>query len=174
MSSIEGVTKTIDLIIAPVVLITACVLTINGLIVRYNSLADYIRTLNREVSGLRNTNTEQNQAKEQRLQELEYLLSDLLHHHHFVHDAALMVYLSILIFMLDMLVIAIAVATNINWLSQMALIVFLSGVAILFIGMLLIANELLTSHHSIQLEVQHNCRLCRGRNTAARFHLLRR
>ncbi|MBD2532057.1 hypothetical protein H6G97_21695 [Nostoc flagelliforme FACHB-838] len=67
--------------------------------------------------------------------------------------------------MLDMLVITIAVATNASWLSQMALIVFLGGVAVLFGGMVLIAYELRTSHYSIQLEVHRICRLCRHQHT---------
>ncbi len=74
-------------------------------------------------------------------------------------------YTSILVFMLDMLVIAIAVATNVSWLSQMVLIVFLGGVAVLFWGMVLIAYELRTSHYSIQLEVHRTCRLCRHQHT---------
>lgn len=102
-----------------------------------------------------------NQHKAQRIQEFESMLRDLLKHHHFVHDALVLTYTAILIFMLDMLVISIAVATSISWLSQMALIVFLGGVAVLFWGMVLIAYELRTSHYSIQLEVHHTCRLCR-------------
>jgi hypothetical protein len=48
MSSIEEVAKTIDLIIAPVVTITACAVMINGLITRYGSLGDRLRTVNPE------------------------------------------------------------------------------------------------------------------------------
>ena len=161
MSSIEEVTKTINLIIAPVVTITACAVLVNGLIVRYGSLGDRLRTINQGLSDLQESDLAHNRDKAQRLQELESLLRDLLKHHHFVHDALVLTYTSILIFMLDMLVIALAVATNVSWLSQMALIVFLGGVAVLFGGIVLIAYELRTSHYSIQLEVHRTCRLCR-------------
>ncbi len=174
MTSIEGVTKIISLIIAPVVMISACAITVNGLIIQYNSIGDRVRTVNQEISKLRDARIKEDDAETQRLLELEFLLSDLFRHHHFVHDAILLIYLSILIFMLDMLVIAIAVASNINWLAQMALIVFLSGVAVLFLGTVLIAYETRTSHYSIQLEVHYNCRLCRRRNAQARFHLFGR
>ena len=40
MSSIEEVTKTINLIIAPVVTITTCAIVVNGLIIRYGSLGE--------------------------------------------------------------------------------------------------------------------------------------
>lgn len=174
MTSIEGVTKIISLIIAPVVLLTACALTVNGLIIQYNSIGDHVRSVNQEISKLREARIKEDDAQTQRLPELEFLLSDLFRHHHFVHDAILLMYLSILIFMLDMLVIAIAVATQINWLAQMALIVFLSGVAVSFLGTVVIAYETRTSHYSIQSEVHHNCHLCRRRHVQARFHLFGR
>ena len=161
MSSIEEVTKTINLIIAPVVTITACAIVVNGLIVRYGSLGDRLRTVNHELSDLQESDLAHNRNKAQKVQELEVLLR----HHHFVHDALVLTYTSILVFMLDMLVIAIAVATNVSWLSQMALIVFLGGVAVLFWGMVLIAYELRTSHYSIQIEVHRTCRLCRHQHT---------
>ncbi len=165
MSSIEEVTKTINLIIAPVVTITTCAIMVNGLIPRYGSLGDRLRTVNQGLSDLQETDLAHNRDKARRVQELEFLLRDLLRHHHFVHDALVLIYISILVFMLDILVIAIAVATNVNWLAQMALIVFLGGVAVLFAGMVLIAYELRSSHYSIQLEVHHTCRLCRHQPT---------
>ena len=165
MSSIEEVTKIISLIIAPVVTITACAVLVNGLIVRYGSLGDRLRTINQGLSDLQESELAHNRDKAKRGQELESLLGDLLRHHHFVHDALVLTYTSILIFMLDMLVIAIAVATNVSWLSQMALMVFLGGVAVLFGGIVLIAYELRTSHYSIQLEVHRTCRLCRHQHT---------
>jgi len=161
MLAIEEVTKTINLIIAPVVTITACAVLVNGLIVRYGSLGDRLRTVNQGLSDLQESDLAHNRNKAQKVQELESLLRDLLKHHHFVHDALVLTYTSILVFMLDMLIIAVAVATNVSWLSQMALIVFLGGVAILFGGIVLIAYELRTSHYSIQLEVHRTCRRCR-------------
>jgi hypothetical protein len=165
MSSIEEVAKTINLIIAPVVMITACAIVVNGLITRYGSLGDRLRTVNQELSDLQESDLAHNRHKAQRAQELESLLRDLLKHHHFVHDAIVLTYTAILVFMVDMLVIAVAVATQVSWLAQMALIVFLGGVAVLFWGMVLIAYELRTSHYSIQLEVHRTCRLCRHQHT---------
>lgn len=46
----------------------------------------------------------------------------------------------------------------------MTLIIFLSGVATAFLGIILISYETGTSHYSIQLEVHHNCHLCRRRS----------
>lgn len=157
----EVVTKTIDLIIAPVVMITACALIVNGLLTRYASVGDRLRLVNQERLNLLELDLSQNRFKADRLHELDHILSDLFRHHHLVHNVLVIVYLAILIFMLDMLVIALAISTHISWLSQFVVIVFLIGIGILFWGIVLIALELATSHHSIQFEVHRTCQLCR-------------
>ncbi|MBD2532056.1 DUF2721 domain-containing protein [Nostoc flagelliforme FACHB-838] len=93
MSSIEEVTKAIDLIIALVVTITACAIVVNGLIIRYGSLGDRLRTVNHELNDLQESDLAHNQNKAQRIQELE----SLLRHHHFVHDALVLINISILV-----------------------------------------------------------------------------
>lgn len=155
----EAVIKTINLIIAPVVMITACGIMVNGIIVRYTWLSDRVRSIHQEQLNLLELN--QNKLKGERLQRLNHLLADLLRHHHQVHDALVLVYLVILVFMLDMLVIALAAADDVRWLSQLVVIVFLIGTGTLMGGMVLIAYELRTSHHSVQLEVRQSCQLCK-------------
>ena len=159
--TIEAVTKTIGLILAPVVMITACGLILNGLLARYASIGDRLRLVNQERLNLLELDLSQNRFKADRLHELDRILPDLLRHHHLVHDVLVLVYLAILVFMLDMLVIALAISTLISWLSQFVVIVFLIGIGILFWGMVLIAHELRTSHRSIQFEVHRTCQLCR-------------
>lgn len=44
----EAITKTIELVIAPVVMITACAIMLNGLIVRYASLGERLRSAHQE------------------------------------------------------------------------------------------------------------------------------
>ena len=90
---IEGVTKIISLIIALVVLITVCVLMVNGLIIRYDSIGDRVRIVNQEIRKLRSVSINGDDTETQRLPELEVLLSDLFRHHHLVHDAILLIYL---------------------------------------------------------------------------------
>lgn len=158
----EAVVKTISLIIAPVVMITACAVMQNGLIAHYNSITNHLRSLNQEILNLSETDLSKNTAKAQRLHDLEHLLlPDLFHRNHIVHDVLGMVYTAILILILDMLVIAITISTGIGWLSQLVLVVFLLGVGILFWGVILIAYELRTSHESLQLEVHRTCYWCK-------------
>lgn len=160
----EAVIKTINLIIAPVVMITACGIMVNGIIVRYTWLSDRVRSVHQERLNLLELDLTQSKSKGERLHQLAHLLPDLLRHHHQVHDALVLVYLSILVFMLDMLVIALAAADDVRWLSQLVVIVFLIGTGILMGGMVLIAYELRTSHHSVQLETHQSCQLCKKHN----------
>jgi len=157
----EAIIKTIDLIIAPVVMITACAIIVNGLIVRYAALAEKVRATHAEQMKLLEIDLQLSALKRHQLEELEELLPDLLDHHHQVHDALVAVYLAILIFLLDMIAIAVAVSTHQSWLSQVVVIIFLIGVAILFWSMVQIALELRSSHGLIQREVHQNCRLCK-------------
>jgi len=171
----ETIVKTIGLIIAPVVMITACSIIQNGLIAHYNSLEERLRQVNREIISLLETDLNQNSFKTElpedsdpqstlkadRLHHLEHhLLPHLFHRHHILHNVLGLVYLAILTLILDMLAIAIAVITNIGWLSQLVLVVFLLGVGILFAGIVLVSYELRSSHESIQLETHQNCQQC--------------
>ena len=157
----EAVIKTIDLILAPVVMVTACGIMLNGLILRYNWLSDRVRSVYQERLLLLESEIPQNSIKGDRIHHLDHLLPDLLDHHHQVHDVLVTVYLSILVFMLDMLVIALAASSDFRWLSQLVIVVFLLGIAILLWGIVLIAYELRSSHHVVQLEVHHDCHACK-------------
>jgi Protein of unknown function (DUF2721) len=153
----EILVRTINLIIAPVVMLTTCGIMLNGLLVRYTWLSDRVRSVHQERLSLVDLDLNQHRSKGD---QLHHLLPDLLRHHHQVHDVLVLIYLSILIFMLDMLVIALATVNDVGWLHQLVVIVFLVGISILLGGMVLIAYELRTSHHSTQLEVHQNCQLC--------------
>jgi len=164
LMSDEAMIKTINLIIAPVVMITACALMLNGLIARYSWLSDRIRSVHQERLNLLELDLDVMESKRDRLHRLDHLLPDFLNHHHQVHDVLVLIYLAVLTFITDMLVIALAVANNSRWLSQLVVIVFLIGVSILLIGMVRIAHELRTSHHSVQLETHETCELCQKSN----------
>ena len=48
MMNVETVAHTIQLILAPVVMVTACGLILNSLVVRYGAIAEHMRAINRE------------------------------------------------------------------------------------------------------------------------------
>jgi hypothetical protein len=127
-------------------------------------LSDRVRSVHQERLNLLELELNQNKSQGDRLHRLDHLLPDLLRHHHQVHDVLVLIYLSILVFMLDMLVIALAASSNGRWLAQLVIIVFLIGISILLGSMVLIAYELRTSHNTVQLEVHESCLLCKKPN----------
>jgi hypothetical protein len=160
----DTIVKTISLILAPVVMITACAIIQNGLIAHYTAISNHLRSVNQELLSLSELDLSTNPSRAIHRHDLEHLLlPDLLRRSHLVHHVLGGVYAAILVLIVDMFVIAIAIAIGINWLAQVVLTVFLLGVGILCWSILLVAHELRTSHRSIQLEVHHTCELCQAK-----------
>lgn len=165
----ETVVKAISLILAPVVMITACAIMQNGLIVYYNLISNHLRSVNEKILSLQETDLSKNPSQAKRLHDFKHLLlPDLFHRNHVVHNVLGLVYVAILVMLLDMLVIAIAISTSVGWLTQLVLVVFLLGVGILFWSIVLIAHELRTSHRLLQLEVHHTCEQCNKQQSTKR------
>ncbi len=127
------IVEAISLILAPVVMITSCAILQNGLISHYSAISNHLRSVNQEILSFAELDLSNNPSKVAHLHDLEHLLlPDLFHRNHIVHDVLGWVYAAILVLLVDMFVIAIAIATGINWLAQAVLIIFLVGVGICF------------------------------------------
>ncbi|MBC7969112.1 MAG: DUF2721 domain-containing protein [Verrucomicrobia bacterium] len=160
----DTIVKAISLILAPVVMITACAIIQNGLITHYAAISNHLRSVNQEILSLAEIDLSDTPSRAVYLHDLEHLLlPDLLRRNHIVHHVLGGIYTAILVLIVDMFVIAIAIAIGINWLAQVVLMVFLLGVGILCWSILLVVHELRTSHRSIQLEVHHTCDLCQAK-----------
>jgi hypothetical protein len=157
----ETVSRTIQLILAPVVMVSACSILVGGLQAHYMAINDRLRAMARErLDLLRSLDrapasgaAEADRFALERLEEIDHQIPDLLCRHREVHDAVLAVYCAILIFVASMFVIACAAVVNADWAATAALLVFLGGVAALLVGVLLIAIAVRTSHRSLQYEV---------------------
>ena len=77
-------------------MITACGIMLNGLIVRYSWLSDRVRSVHQERLNLLDSGLNQSKSRGERLHQLDHLLSDLLSHHHQVHDVLVLIYFAIL------------------------------------------------------------------------------
>ncbi len=151
--SAEVVARTIQLILAPVVMVTACAMLANGILSRYSAVNDRVRRLTRERLELVKAGPAEGVAGD-RLQEIDVQIPDLLHHYKMLHDAVLAVYAAVLCFVISMFVIAWAAATNSPWLPALVLIVFLAGTGALWLGVLLTAREVRTSHRALEIEAR--------------------
>ena len=147
------IARTIQLIIAPAVLITACMLFQNGCLVRYASIGQRIRSLSHERFELIRSDKAQGKFNLERLQAIDYQLPLLTRRHRLIQKAALFAYSSIAIFISTMFAIALSVALNIGAVATIALILFLVGTGILLISIFFIALEIRISHLALCYEV---------------------
>jgi len=153
----ETVSKTIQLILAPVVMVTACAILAGGLLTRYAAINDRLRAIVRERLDLLRAGAgaaQRDAFTTERLAELEAQVPSLLHRHTQARDSILATYGASLVFIGDMFVIALAAATGSDWLANVVLIVFLAGIALLFVGLLLVLLEVRTSHLAVHYEVR--------------------
>jgi len=149
----EMIARIIQLILAPVVMISACAITLTGILGHYAAINDRMRAMAHERLSLAG---EAGVAKKEvvaaeRLSEIEAQLPNLLHRHKMIRNSVLFIYAAMLVFIADMFVIA--AATMVESLAALALAVFLSGMGALLLGVLLMAMEIRTSHRAVEYEV---------------------
>lgn len=160
--SIDMIVRTISLILAPVVMITSCVLFLNGLLGRYEVITTRMRSMHHErldileaVGESMTHNSAVMNVREGRVLEIETQLPALLHRHKLVRDAILAINGAILIFVGSMFVIALAVVTGAPPLAAGALLVFLAATALLLVGVIITTVELYRSQREVAYEIRH-------------------
>jgi hypothetical protein len=158
--SVEMVARTIQYILAPVVMISACAILQTGLLGHYTDISSRLRALSRErfelvMGGHRGEKTLADGTfyDTERLVEIDHQAPDLLHRHRLVRDCALAIYAAIFFFVVDMGLIGAAVVSNTNGIATLALVAFLIGLAALLWGILHIVVEIRSSHRAVEYEV---------------------
>jgi len=164
--SIEMIIRTISLILAPVVMITSCVLLLNGLLTRYEVISTRMRAMHRErlellqAIGYKNGDGEPTLGfSTQRVQEIETQLPPLLYRHKLIRNAILAVNVAILIFVFSMFIIALAVITNAPPTAGIALLAFLIGTGALLVCIVITTLELYRSQREVAYEIRHGLSL---------------
>lgn len=157
----ETIVRTIQLIVAPVVMVTAGAILSGGLLSHAGAINDRLRALAHErLDLLRTLVTEAegsavsgNVARE-RVAEIDHQLPDLLGRHRIVHAAIRTVYGAIRIFVGSMLVIALAAVTDAAAVADVALLLFLVGTGVLLWSLVLTTRELRRSLRAVEYEVE--------------------
>lgn len=149
--SASDIAQTIQLIIAPVVLITACALIQNAVLGRYSTVGQYMRSLALERLNLLRSNEDAYYLE--RLEEIDRQIPLLTRRHHLLQNTVLVVYTSMSIFLVSMFAIALAVAFNSRTTATFTLGLFLIGTGVLLFGVVLTALEIRMSHRAICYEV---------------------
>lgn len=148
----EMIARTIGFILAPAVMVTACAVTLNGLLTHYAAINDRLRVLVKERLELL-VEASPGLFLGERLEEIDTQLPQLLMRHKLMRDSILLVFIAVLLYVVSMLVIALA-AFGADWIATLALGLFLLSTAVLLSGTLLTAMEIYRSHSAVGYEVQ--------------------
>ncbi len=162
--SLEVVTRTIQFILAPVVMVSTCAIVLGSLLSRYAFLNDRLRALSQEHRALALAGAHAGaeppgpaalpSLPAQRLQEIEAQLPNLVRRHALLRKSVLSVNYATIVFFLDMFVIAVAAQGSVvTWLGELALLVFLAGTGLTAFGILLSTLELRTSQFAVAYDL---------------------
>jgi hypothetical protein len=159
--TVASIIQTIQLIIAPVVLVTACAILLAGIQSRYAAVNDRLRLLTRERLDLFRRDDDSrlvpppssNVYAVERLTEIDAQVPGLLRRHRLIRDSLVLIYVAVAIFLLSMLTIAVAVALQPPIFAVLALGLFLLATMALLAGVILSIADVWLSHHALDFEV---------------------
>jgi len=155
----QAPTTTIQLIqsiLAPALMISGCGLMQLALFNRYHMMQSRIRLLNderRKIYSNAAGDIDFEKPEFSRLESLEQQISNLLHRTKMIHDAIVYVIMGIIFFILSSLAIAVVLFIPQIVFALFPLVIFLMGMASLFIGVVITAIEIRQSFENIWLEV---------------------
>ena len=157
--TLEAVTRTIQFILAPVVMVSTCAILLGNLMGRYAIINDRLRNLAQEhralvLTGVPAGGAEQDvpaAERDLRLQEIDAQIPNLMQRHHLLRRSVVWLNYAILVFFVDMLVIALAsLEQSVGWATGLALLNFLVGIACTAWSVLLSTLEARTSHLAVE------------------------
>ncbi len=163
--SIDTITHTISLILAPVVMISSCAIFLNGLFGHYQTIAARLRAMHRERLELLQTAGTSTTAEVsvgiivQRILEIDTQLPNMLRRHKLIRNAVVAIGVAISIFITSMFIIALATAANSPLAAVIALLAFLIATGALLVGVITTTVELYRSHREVSYEIQHGMSL---------------
>jgi hypothetical protein len=157
--SAEAIMRTIQLIVAPVVMISACAVFVGGLLSHYEAINGRMRSMARERLELLRSSREADRFASERLAELDTQLPQLVERHALVHHSLLAAYTGILILVASMCAIAFSAVVAAEWLVGLVLAMFVAGILGMLLSVILIALEVRTSQRAVTFEVQRVLRI---------------
>ena len=151
------VTVTIQAILAPAVMISACGLLLLGLQNRYGRINDRLRALARERVQL--LPERQDPLAAARLNAIDQQLPDLLRRLRRQRDAVLCFFWAVVTFVVDSLLIALQFVAAGAAVRALVLLVFMAGMVLVLAGALLAASEIANSTRAVGAEVEEIAKL---------------
>lgn len=152
--NIQTAGKTIQVILAPVVMVTACGLLLTGMLAHYTAINARIRALAGERLRLALVTPapgDEEFARE-RLAQIDHQVPMLVRRHRLVHHAILLANTAVVTLILSMFVIGAAALADSTAAGTVALCVFLTGTGCLMASAAFMAVEVRSSHSSVAYE----------------------
>jgi hypothetical protein len=154
--------RIIQIIIAPVVMVSTCAILTGGMLSHYGAISDRLRALARERlellrkpdGGITSVDGTLSDYIRERLREIDAQTPHLVRRHTLVHNGILATYLAILCFIVSMFVIALAAVTEAPVAASLAVFVFLGSTAVLLAGIIQIAHDIRMSRLAVQYEAK--------------------
>ena len=168
----EMVARTIQLIIAPAVMITACCIFGAGLLAHYTSIGERLRLIVRERIDLLREAEGTSPAGlivEERLDDIDDQIPNLLRHHSLIRTSLAGTLFAAIFYILDMFIIAISVLANRSGLYSAIVVVFMLGVASQFVGLVFTAFDAFLTHRIYTFESRHAMLLDKGSSEHTRI-----
>jgi len=152
--NVQTAGKTIQVILAPVVMVTACGILLTGMLARYSAVNDRIRALAAERLRLALLTPAEDHAAlaRERLTQIDHQVPMLIHRHRQIHHAILLANSAVVTLILSMFVIGAAALADSSALGTVALFVFLAGTAALMTGAGFMAVEVRSSDITVAYE----------------------
>jgi hypothetical protein len=152
--NIETAAKTIQVILAPVVMVTACGLLLTGMLAHYTAINARIRALAGERLRLALVTPAAGDEvfARERLTQIDHQVPMLVRRHRLVHHVILLANSAVVILILSMFVIGAAALADSDAIGTAALCVFLTGTGCLLASAGFMAVEVRISNSSVAYE----------------------
>ncbi|MCX7984095.1 MAG: DUF2721 domain-containing protein [Bacteroidetes bacterium] len=156
MNETLSVIQAIQLILAPAVMINACGLLLLGISNKYSSLFNRIRLLTDEKRVLLKEQAARTllPLEQRRIANIDQQLQGLLERAHLVRNSVSCYFISVGIFVLTSILIGIEYFCRIPWLQPIIISIFLTGMIVVFLGVLFGVRDTLIGLRVVKLEVE--------------------
>jgi len=149
---VEEAARTIQTILAPAVMVSACGLLLLGMQNKYGRINDRLRALARERLELLPRRGDP--LSDVRLMAIDRQIPDLLLRVRIQHDAVLRLFQAVIAFVADAFIIAASLFVYADALNLLALAVFLVGMALVLWATALAAREIAISTRAVTSEIE--------------------
>jgi Protein of unknown function (DUF2721) len=149
--------KTIQLMLAPAVMISACGLLLLGISNKYSSITNRLRILNEErrrYHNKMNSGVELDYLETTRLQSISRQLDDLLFRLKLVRNVILFYVFGIFLFIFTSLLIGVDIFLNTKITDYFALSTFILGLISVGVGLIFSLTETMKGYKILELEIK--------------------